>query len=96
MRSLFDDRRLCVIDNHGCGKHPLQPAYRTAMALWTGFPIGTGKLKILEDSCDSKIVLRCRAQSGDFERKLSIKFALSDSVQSTSPLSLGSMSAQTS
>ena len=50
------------------------------MALWTGFPLGTGKMKVLEDSCESKIVLRCRAKSDDFERKLSMKFALSEMV----------------
>ena len=53
------------------------------MALWTGFPTGTGKIKLSEDAeiCDeNKIVLKCLARSQDFERKLSTKFVMSDDV----------------
>ncbi len=49
------------------------------MALWTGFPAGTGKTAIPE-VLEDKIVLRCRARSDDFQRKLSINFTLSDLV----------------
>jgi hypothetical protein len=53
------------------------------MALWTGFPAGTGSLsaKIAAATDDQpKITLKCLAQSAHFERKLRPRFSLSDEV----------------
>lgn len=53
------------------------------MALWTGFPAGTGKLVAEAAAADddpNKIVLTCLAYSTHFERKLQPRFQLSQKV----------------
>jgi hypothetical protein len=61
----------------------LRPENGTQMALWTGFPAGTGSLiaKLAQSSdIEAKITLKCLAQSAHFERKLRPRFRLSDEV----------------
>ena len=50
------------------------------MALWTGFPAGTGEMKLDESKDSPKIELRCFARSSDFERKLGTRFVLKTKV----------------
>ena len=61
------------------------------MALWTGYPVSTDQTKVSESLEEKeeiiipKIMLKCLAQSDCFERKLSTKFTLSDSVRPALP-----------
>lgn len=50
------------------------------MALWTGFPAGTGVKQQLEAPAVPRKPLKCQAKSHDFERKLSCRFILPDEV----------------
>ncbi|EXJ59311.1 uncharacterized protein A1O5_12192 [Cladophialophora psammophila CBS 110553] len=50
------------------------------MALWTGFPAGSGP-KVNEDSCPvPRKPLKCKAKSHDFERKLSSRFIVPEEI----------------